>query len=240
MKKMIYLVIIGFVLIVAGNSKTEANSSTDFMKLVEVLQSENVSIQEWSILARGQADILRTKESLVNYVSSLKEKLPHIEWEITEDKNGWKAIGLSQQSGIKEKLEIMTTPKNSQENSYILYEVTGNAQLVELQHLNKDYKNRIKDIFRQNPTIFTCIKGEINDTLAKVLSSKVDSILEGFQAKEVESLREENFVSVSAHSPLFTQFLNEEQLNLQIAMRTQGMGGRTTIVVGTPIITFEY
>ncbi len=237
---MIYLVIIGFVLIVAGNSKTEANSSTDFMKLVEVLQSENVSIQEWSILARGQADILRTKESLVNYVSSLKEKLPHIEWEITEDKNGWKAIGLSQQSGIKEKLEIMTTPKNSQENSYILYEVTGNAQLVELQHLNKDYKNRIKDIFRQNPTIFTCIKGEINDTLAKVLSSKVDSILEGFQAKEVESLREENFVSVSAHSPLFTQFLNEEQLNLQIAMRTQGMGGRTTIVVGTPIITFEY
>ncbi len=227
-------------MIVAGNSKTEANNSTDFTKLVEVLQSEDVSIQEWSILARGQADILRTKESLVNYVSSLREKLPNLVWEITEDKNGWKAVGISQQKSIHEKLEIMTTPKNSQEKSYILYEVKGNASLAQAQHLEKDLKSRIKDIFRQNPTIFTCIKGEINDTLAKVLSSKVDSILGEFQAKEVESLREENFVSVSAHSPLFTQFITKEQLNLQIAMRTQGLGGRTTIVVGTPIITFEY
>ena len=29
-------------------------------------------------------------------------------------------------------------------------------------------------------------------------------------------------------------------MNLQLGLRKQGMGGKTTLVVGTPIITIEY
>ena len=68
-------------------------------------------------------------------------------------------------------------------------------------------------------------------------------LLQAFQAKEMEIVkREDSFIDNS----LFTIVLEDdsngetEEMNLQLGLRKQGMGGKTTIVVGTPIITIEY
>ena len=49
-------------------------------------------------------------------------------------------------------------------------------------------------------------------------------------------------MSVSAYSPLFSDSIEnkKDNMNLQIGIRSEGMGGKTAIVVGTPIITIEY
>ncbi|HVH96580.1 MAG TPA: YwmB family TATA-box binding protein, partial [Bacillus sp. (in: firmicutes)] len=46
----------------------------------------------------------------------------------------------------------------------------------------------------------------------------------------------------TAYSPLFGETIQTmtDEINLQLGVRKQGLGGKTTIVVGTPIITVEY
>ncbi|HWO98815.1 MAG TPA: YwmB family TATA-box binding protein, partial [Bacillus sp. (in: firmicutes)] len=71
---------------------------------------------------------------------------------------------------------------------------------------------------------------------------KVRQLLNEFRAEPRESLVEESFVSMSAYTEMWEEALPTEQhrMNLQIGMRKMGMGGETTLVVGTPIITSEY
>lgn len=78
--------------------------------------------------------------------------------------------------------------------------------------------------------------------MESVLSLQVKQLLTAFNAQQIESLMEESFVSVSAYTGLWEEALSSQQqeMNLQIALRKTGMGGQTTLVVGTPIITSEY
>ncbi|MEW8972031.1 MAG: YwmB family TATA-box binding protein, partial [Mesobacillus sp.] len=66
--------------------------------------------------------------------------------------------------------------------------------------------------------------------------------LKAFQAEEVEGAEEESFISTSAVSPLFDKSLsNDHEMNMQLGLRkTDRLGAKTTLVVGTPIITIEY
>jgi hypothetical protein len=78
--------------------------------------------------------------------------------------------------------------------------------------------------------------------MESVLSVEIQDLLRAFNAKPVESLVEESFISVSAYTGLWKEALQtkKQEMNLQIALRKTRMGGQTTIVVGTPIITSEY
>jgi hypothetical protein len=73
----------------------------------------------------------------------------------------------------------------------------------------------------------------------KVVPTIASDLMEIFDAKEIEALKEDNFMSVSANSPMFSDSIGRD-MNLQIGIRSEGLGGKTTIVVGTPIITIEY
>ena len=76
----------------------------------------------------------------------------------------------------------------------------------------------------------------------KSVSEHVNPLLQAFQAQEIESLKEDSFISTTAYSPLFGETIQTmtDEMNLQLGVRKQGLGGKTTIVVGTPIITVEY
>ena len=63
-----------------------------------------------------------------------------------------------------------------------------------------------------------------------------------FKRKELEKLEETSFISASAYTPLFQESIEGTSgaMNLQVGIREEGLGGKTTLVVGTPIITIEY
>ncbi|WP_171051754.1 YwmB family TATA-box binding protein [Alteribacter natronophilus] len=69
-------------------------------------------------------------------------------------------------------------------------------------------------------------------------------IADTFSAKIIEHLTEPSFVSLSANTPLWDNGIETggETMNLQIALRAtqDGLGGKTTVTIGTPIITAEY
>ncbi|MFT9600686.1 YwmB family TATA-box binding protein [Mesobacillus sp.] len=227
--------IIGFIVLQAGNKTTVADADHEIKTLASVLQDENILITGWSIYARETLE----EENVEDLVKELKVQLPNWTW---NRRNG-ELTAVSNSSEIQEKIKIVSTDTNGPIHTYVMYEVRGQHWNKNTEtFLNKNLPGRIFDIFRGNATTFSCIEGEINDKIKSALPVYKTKLLEAFQAEEVEGLEEDSFISTSAVSPLFDNSLsNDHEMNLQLGLRkTDRLGAKTTLVVGTPIITIEY
>ncbi|WP_180954078.1 YwmB family TATA-box binding protein [Bacillus sp. M6-12] len=238
-----YMVFIGFVVLFIGNSTIVANNEIDILTMADHLkQDERLKLNKWSVIAREKTQI-GTEQDFYKNVSEMKELFPAFNWKVQQTAQGLKASAVHQhvEKSQLESIQILYTLTNNHAASYVLYEVKGEKwDKRQAEFISGTFQSRIKDIFQGNPTIFSCISGEMDGTIEKVFSFEMKRFLDLFSGQEVESLKEERFYSVSAHSPMFRQNLTNENLNLQIALRTEGLSGKTTFVVGTPIIPFEY
>lgn len=227
--------IIGFIVLQAGNKTTVADADHEIKTLASVLQDENILITGWSVYARETLE----EENVDKLVNELKAQLPSWTW---EGSNG-EITAISNSAELQEKIKIVSTDTNGPIHTYVMYEVRGQHWNKNTEtFLNKDLPGRIFDIFRGNATTFSCIEGEINDKIKSALPVYKTKLLKAFQAEEVEGLEEESFISTSAVSPLFDNSLsNDHEMNMQLGLRkTDRLGAKTTLVVGTPIITIEY
>lgn len=235
--------IMGVSFFYAGEKLVTAKKEHELLSLVTVLKSKNIDINEWSLHAREKFETKRI-EDIQQHVHQLKTQFPNWTWKEISDNEKWQvtASNVSIQ-GIQENIQILTTLTSINPQSYIIYEVKGkNFTGKTEQFIKEDITGIISDIFRGNTTFFSCIKGEINDKMNTTLPFTVNKILDKFQAVEVESLKETNFISTSAYSPLLANGLRttKNNMNLQLGVRAEGLGAKTTLVVGTPIITIEY
>ncbi|MDQ0218490.1 hypothetical protein ELQ35_03815 [Peribacillus cavernae] len=245
MRKLLpYIALISFIGLMFGNSTIVAKSKADIVTMTELLQHDkNVNIEEWSVYAREKNSEIRNENDLNKAVRKLREVFPRSQWEIEKQGNEWKAhtVFTNVDTGLTESINLMMTHEKTEPVSYIIYEVKGRLWDNRYSSFFENaFQNRIKDIFRGNPSIFSCIKGVFNGNIDTVLSKETARLLDLFQAQEMESIEEKNFKSVSAQTALFDQTFTNEPLNLQLAMRTEGLGEKTAFVVGTPIITIEY
>jgi hypothetical protein len=228
-----------------GNRLIEAKGGLDIVKIAQLFQTEDIMLEEWSFYAREHLVDLNSEKEVQEYVQELQQKFPDWNWSRTETSQKWEVTAVSPTSKHHtEMLQIMATHTKQPVNAYIVYRVSGKEWNKELESFfTKDqYENRLSDIFRGKPTIFSCMKGSVNDKIDTALPVMASNLLEIFKAKEIEALKEDNFMSVSAFSPLFSDTIGKtnDNMNLQIAIRSEGLGGPTTLVVGTPIITIEY
>ena len=243
---MVILIIISFFITQFGNHKTKAiepQATSDLETLATVLQGENIQVDEWSIYAREKLPNFTNCKNKEEYLKSIQKKFPEWEWTESKDQRHWEAEAVSPiASTLHEKIKLVTTPTNQRAQAYLIYEVKGQAWSGETESFLKTrLSSTFSNIFQEKPTIFSCIKAEIDDKMVQTLSTTKNGLLKAFNANEQESFSEDTFISVTAASPLFAESLksNQENLNLQIALR-KGLGAKTTLVVGTPIITIEY
>ncbi|XJZ27124.1 YwmB family TATA-box binding protein [Bacillota bacterium Lsc_1132] len=239
------LIMIGFSSLFIGNKTSVASGELDLQKMVSVFKGENILLKDWSLYAREHAVNLKSDKEVREYVRKLQRKFPDWKWSELNTSQKWEVTAVSPTSNNhKEMLQILTTHTNGPTYTYIVYGVSGKqwTKQTESFFTTRQYKNRLTDIFLGKPTIFSCIKGEISDKMDTVLPKMVNNLTKRFQAKEIEALKEDNFMSVSAYSPLFKESIKTktDNMNLQIGLRREGLGAKTTIVVGTPIITIEY
>lgn len=236
------VVLIGFMLVNLGNKTTVAVGELDLLKIASVLQDENILITEWSLHAREKMEML-DKVEIKDYTKELKQQFPNWEWSVQTSKGHSEAVAVLKHGSETETIKILSTPIKDHFQTYVIYEVKGQGwdQKAE-ESLSKRMTDRITDIFRGNATTFSCIKGEFNDKIDKTLPLEIKHLLAVFKAKEVEALKEDAFIASSAYSTMFSESVEagEKEMNVQLGIRNQGMGGKTTIVVGTPIITIEY
>ncbi|MBY0123218.1 YwmB family TATA-box binding protein [Bacillus sp. S/N-304-OC-R1] len=242
----IFLVIVGtfgFIVLNFGNKTTVAKSELDLTKLASILQDEDILIIEWSLHAREKMENLQSADDVKKFTNELRTLFPDWEWTTNSSAKHSETMAVLDTDAQKETIKIVSTPINRNVQTYVIYEVKGNSWKAESEKkITSLLGSRISDIFHENTTIFSCLKGEFSDKIDKTLPEEINHLLAVFRAKEIEALNEDNFISASAYSTLFGNVLktNSEDMNLQIGIRNHGLGEKTTVVVGTPIITIEY
>ncbi|MFK9091497.1 YwmB family TATA-box binding protein [Bacillus salipaludis] len=216
----------------------------DLTKISAVLQADDILLTDWSFYAREHVTGMESVQEVKAYARKLQEKFPDWEWSVTNTSQKWEVTAVSPTKHHKEMLQMMATHTKQPVNAYIVYSVSGKEwnEADEAYFTSDVLKNRLSDIFRGKPTVFSCMMGVFNDKIDTALPVVVNNVLSSFDAKEIEALKEETFMSVSAMSPMFSGFIDQRKnnMNLQIGVRSEGLGARTTVVVGTPIITIEY
>ena len=227
---------------VLGSRMTEASGEQDLVRIADAFQTEDIMLEEWSFYAREHLVDLSTEKEVQEYVKELQQKFPGWDWSTSETSDKWEVTAVSPTSKHHtEMLQIMATHTKQPASAYIVYRVSGKEWNKEMESFfTKDqFKNRLSDIFRGIPTVFSSMKGSISDKIDKAVPTIANEFMGIFKAEEIEALKEDNFMSVSANSPMFTDSIAQD-MNLQIGIRSEGLGTKTTIVVGTPIITIEY
>ncbi|PGY12573.1 YwmB family TATA-box binding protein [Bacillus sp. AFS031507] len=247
------ITIISLILVVIGN-QTEANGGgicsifqkeMDLTKIGSILQAEDILLDDWTFYAREHLDGLKSEQEVKEYAKELQTKFPDWEWSVKSTSEKWEVTAVSPTTKHRiEKLQMMATHTKQPVNAYIVYSISGKEwnKSTEAYFTTRQFKSRLSDIFRGKPTIFSCMKGTVGDKMDTALPKTANHLLSVFKAKEIEALKEETFMSVSANSPMFKGSIDDQRdnMNLQIGIRSEGLGGKTTIVVGTPIITIEY
>ncbi|MEH7119927.1 YwmB family TATA-box binding protein [Neobacillus vireti] len=228
-----------------SNSSIFPKGADDLAEIGSVLQAEHILLDDWSFYAREHLTGMSSMEEVQDYAKKLQQKFPDWKWSVTNTSQKWQVTAISPTSKHhQEMLQVMSSNTKQPVNAYIVYSVRGSEwnKAAEGFFTTKKFRNRLSDIFRGEPTVFSCMKGVFSDKMDTALAEKTGRIMSDFNAKEIEALKEENFMSVSASSPMFTGSIDHKlnNMNLQIGLRSEGLGGETTIVVGTPIITIEY
>jgi hypothetical protein len=242
---LLLLIMAGLFLFGIETKASKAAVELDLIKIVSIFKGEHILLNDWSIYAREHLVTLKSEKEVKEYAKNLQQKFPNWDWSETNTNQKWEVTAISPTSkNHKEILQLMTTHTKEPVDTYLVYRVLGNEwnKQAESFFTTDQFKNRLDGIFLSKPTIFSCVKGEISDKMVTALPKTVKNLLSIFNASEIEALKEDAFMSVSAHSPLFSEPIENEKnnMNLQIGLRREGLGANTTIVVGTPIITIEY
>ncbi|USK33709.1 YwmB family TATA-box binding protein [Bacillus sp. F19] len=222
-----------------GSDKKEAELGT----IVEGMEAQGIDVKKWSLFSKEM--ISAENQSFKEIMKLLQTQFRHYKWS-NESVDGkiHKVSGIffNKKMGFTEKLQIQSTDTNGQKQSYILYELSGEGSGKNWIQLHEYAQTRSFDIFHENPTIFTCVNGQLDDKMSSVLQVKVNGLLKQFNAVPVEQLKEDSFISVSARTSDWDHLIptDEGSMNIQIALRGAGLGNNTSVTVGTPIITSEY
>jgi hypothetical protein len=224
--------------VVANHIGAEGNESK-IARIAEGMEKQNVQINKWSLYSKKNFE----KKS-VSEVKQMTDQYRQYNWTYEEDEHVFKAIGVleNKAKNATEKLQIMTTLTNDYTESYILYEVVGNGSQAKWNNVTDYFSQQAFDIFKENTTIYACVFGTVDDMMESSLIEMSKKIVTEFKANPIEQLVEQDFLSVSARTPVWEDAIPTAngEMNIQIAMRTDGMGEETTVIIGTPIITSEY
>ncbi|TMU84043.1 hypothetical protein FGG79_18070 [Bacillus sp. BHET2] len=241
---LMFFVGIGFLPVIYGNNTIEANHLLDIEKLDQAIVHSQGQITEWSLYARENKKSF-TNKGFAKYSTTMQETFSDFEWVTEKSADKVMVVGQRQTSHGEETIKLQHTPTNKQSVSYIMYEMRGNQKALgtqTMQYVKSEFIPNMEIIFTSKPMIFSCIKGEFNDKLDEVLSNQAVDLMSKLDANELESLKEEDFYSISAYSEQMSRTIptKNDDMNIQLGLRKSGMGAKTTFVIGTPILIIEY
>ena len=107
-------------------------------------------------------------------------------------------------------------------------------------------RDKIENVFKAHglkAVVNSCITGTYDGNLQDTqLENICRKILNDSDAKKVDSLRQENVISVSAFSPMIKDKLNVDgkSVNLSLSIRYNKQENKTYLWVATPIVNTEY
>lgn len=247
MKKMTVVFIL--ILFCIHISVSYAESSRNHQKLemmAEQLERHNFTLKKWTLYTRGNMGFSKDVNGYLDTVKKLQAKMPELQWstEPVKVRGEWKVSGSKKNhDGSVERLTVIAYPHKKQYESYFIYAVEGTLFPENgFKKTERLFYEKAEKFARKKLNYFSCISGISDDRMKFGLYNEAHELVSSFSAVPIEELQEETFVSLSAYTALWDDAITtaQDKMNLQIAVRTDGLGGRTTVTIGTPIITSEY
>ncbi|ARW08634.1 YwmB family TATA-box binding protein [Bacillus atrophaeus] len=243
-KQVIHAIILSVFLsfMIAVFHSIQASELCPLAQIAEGLKRHDVSVDEWTLHAKKNMAL--SEKEFYKKVQHLKTQYRQYHWELAKEEQIVKAVGTytDQKNNTTFKLQLVTTLKNLNPTSYLLYEQKSLDTPESWNDTYEQFERQALDIFQEKVFIFTCLKGHLDGKMNIVLQKNANQLVKEFKAKPVENVVEPNFVSISAYTDEWNDSIMtpEHKMNLQVALRSAGMGEKHTVTVGTPIVTTEY
>ncbi|WP_058308690.1 YwmB family TATA-box binding protein [Gracilibacillus massiliensis] len=189
-------------------------------------------------LSNLQTTIKETKK--INDITSFEKKLRGYQLNMVENDSHIKYQSNTQErGGINETVLIVRT--SSEKNNYqVIYTISSSDTTTEVLDI---YKSRLEtitnDLFTGKAQSFSCVEAWKNGIIDIVCF--IEFVKKSLDMTIIDEIKESHFYTWTGFTPKWDQKLiqDTEEFNLQIAVR-EGVGDRTTVTIGTPILINEY
>ena len=243
---LIAVILVAAIIGTAYYIKVQDKSNKQDLSIADAFNSSGAKmiVNELYFFIRATDD-LKTLESMSNVCEEVYKSL-----EITDySKNSTSTDSLMKtdllgttKAGVKvSAMASIVGSKSGSGDKYITIDATGAEGGTALL-----LRDKIEEVIRkhgQEAIVNSCITGTYDGNLQDTqLESICRKILNESDAKKVDSLRQENVISVSAFSPMIKDKLNIDgrNVNLSLASRYNKLENETYLWVATPIVNTEY
>lgn len=235
----ILLMIIGIVI-----SYADIKSNNEYNKLIETFNDTQADFKFYNIKANGVINYNISKNEMrdvfVEIINNLGLEESNMKWEENWNKNQNQIY--AQVQNEEKNISISGIKKNDEE-AYIMVDILENKVYKNIVDTYTILENTLnKYVYKVD--INTCISGEYTK---KLQMNKYDDIFQeilyNMNAKEIDRVEEENFISITAYSKIlkdnYLEYLGDK-INLNIGMRYSEDDEKTIIYIATPIIKLDY
>ncbi|UFT98934.1 YwmB family TATA-box binding protein [Radiobacillus kanasensis] len=227
--------------IVCSFSSLKSAASTSHLSeledMIEIVQAEELGIQKWEVLMKESLSRVDYQQTL----QMLQTELSSFAYSVEEEEKAIKYIWSNPHKAHQgTERFIMLVPKEQKHDIQMTYVVSG----TDWKKSTNTYYSNIMDnmlnvVFSEKMSKYTCLTTLSSD---KINSDYFFDILkEKLKVQPLENMKENDFEVLSGYTPHWNSSIpiTDGPMNVQVAART-GLGGKTTITIGTPIITTEY
>lgn len=206
--------------------------------LTSFIEKEELPLHSWEIVAKTSITFDETEAAL----AKIQELYPKITFQTEETNMAIKIVGSDPQTEqtVSEVFTVVVS-RNSGQKVDLIYKASGNKYTNSNKEvLKKNLDNLQRALFQENTTIFTCVKSETGGNMEGVLT--FNNFKSEMNITPVETVMEDDFFSFSGYTSHWKESIptiHNRDMNVQFAGRS-GLGGKTTLTIGTPIITTEY
>lgn len=233
------LMIIG---IIISYADVRYNNWTD--NFVETFEETDADFKFYDIkincLVDGNLSKDKVQNICVDVAKSLDMDEDEIKWSIKEDENQVKVYARIKNDIYN--LSFVAIKKNNKEY-YIIIDILNNKVYKNIVDIYENLNTTLNK-YSDDVQISTCIAGEYTKNLhLDKCDDILQNILYNMNAKEIDRVDEENFVSVTAYSNLLAEndleYL-DNKINFNIGIRYSENEDKTLIYIATPIIKLDY
>ncbi|WP_372998680.1 YwmB family TATA-box binding protein [Lutispora sp.] len=250
MRKRKIIIALSVVLILVSGfiCKDIAGSINNEDAILTFLEESDAVIEEsmltgWNIINEkfmDQQEISLKFDEIISVFGFNEENIIK-EFETHEDMN--KGILSIKEDGSKYTITIESFRNKDQgEKTYLSLIVVFNGfykNLFEHRNYMEEFYAKVDLPIELDIVVIGNFAGKVTKELAE---STINKLLNTIDANEVESIKNQELISISAYSRKIDDFItsNGNKINVQIGMRYSQYYDKTYIWIGSPIIPFEY
>ncbi|PKG25252.1 YwmB family TATA-box binding protein [Niallia nealsonii] len=216
-------------------------NNNELVQITEIAKEQNIKLDKWSMYIKEPIQKYNNIKDIKKRITKIKNEETGYNWsKVESEEDHYTIIGERKTSNlnISEKILIVYFPLKDKYNLSITYDVKGDGwNKNKWAEISKLYKSKIEDF-----SVFYTVEG--TTSISEPLYVEATNLLKNFSGEKIQSLNEENFVSLSAYTDRWEAKLplgNNQFMNLHIAYRDSNHSNKDIkVTIGTPIITSEY